>query len=160
MGAKPQPYTLAQEDASAIWFLGLPTFVKATGAQTGGAFGLIEQTVPASFASPYHVHHNEDESFYVLEGEVDFVCDKKWWKGGPGAYLFLPRNIPHGFKVRGSAPAKLLILATPAGFEQFVVEMSEPAKDLTHPPPGPPDMQKLTGLAAKYSIDILGPLPE
>jgi quercetin dioxygenase-like cupin family protein len=160
METNVQPYALENEEGSAIWFLGLLTTVKATGAQTGGAFGLIEQAVPASFASPYHMHHNEDESFYVLEGQITFICDKKRFKAGPGAYLFLPRNIPHGFKVEDTAPAKLLILATPAGFEQFVVEMSEPAKDLTHPPAGPPDMEKLMALAAKYRIDILGPLPE
>ena len=155
-----QPYALAKEEGSAIWFLGSLTTVKAIGAQTRGAYGLIEQILPASFASPYHMHHNEDESFYVLEGEVTFFCDKKRWKAGPGAYLFLPRNIPHGFKVEDTAPARLLVLATPAGFEQFVLEMSEPAKDLTHLPAGPPDMEKLMALAAKYEIDILGPLPE
>jgi quercetin dioxygenase-like cupin family protein len=160
MGSTLQPYAFRQEEGSTIWFLGLPTTVKATGAQTGGAFGLIEQAIPASFASPYHVHHNEDESFYVLEGEVDFICDRKWLKAGPGAFLFLPRNIPHGFKVEDSAPAKLLILASPAGFEQFVVEMSGPVKDSAHPSVGPPDMEKLIALASKYSIDILGPLPE
>ena len=112
--------------------------------------------IPPGFASPYHVHHLEDEAFYVLEGEIAFVCDGKWIKAGPGAYVFGPREIPHGFKVAGSAHARMLILCAPAGFERFVLEMGE---DL-NAPMAQPDMAKLIALAAKYKIDILGPLPE
>jgi mannose-6-phosphate isomerase-like protein (cupin superfamily) len=150
-----QPHVLERDEGSTVWFLGRPMTVKATGAQTGGAFGLIEQE-PPSFGSPYHVHHREDETFYVLEGDVRFICGPQRWKVGPGAYLFLPRNIPHGYKVEETGPAKILILVTPAGFEQFVLEMSEPAPA----PDGRPDMEKLSAVAAKYGIDILGPLPE
>jgi hypothetical protein len=82
-----------------------------------------------------------------------FVCDGNWTIAGPGTYVFGPRNIPHGFKVLGDVPARMLLLCIPGGFAQFVVEMSEPT-------PAPPDMAKLVALAAKYSIDILGPLPE
>jgi ketosteroid isomerase-like protein len=109
--------------------------------------------MPPGFASPYHTHHLEDEAFYVLEGEMAFVCDGNWTIAGPGTYVFGPRNIPHGFKVLGDAPARMLLLCTPGGFDQFVVEMSEPT-------PAPPDMAKLMAAAAKYSVDILGPLPE
>jgi steroid delta-isomerase-like uncharacterized protein len=112
--------------------------------------------MPPGFASPYHTHHREDEAFYVLEGEMAFVSDGKWLKGGPGTYVFGPREIAHGFKVIGSAPARMLLLCSPAGFEQFVLEMSEPFMS----PPAPPDMAKLIALAAKYHIDIHGPLPE
>ncbi len=98
------------------------------------------------------------EAFYLLEGEATFISDDRRIKATAGSYLFLPRDIPHGFKV--DAPARLLILTTPAGFEQFVIEMSEPATDLTSPPATPPDMEKRMRLAAKYQIEILGPLPE
>ncbi len=112
--------------------------------------------MPPDFGSPYHVHHLEDEAFYVLEGEMAFICNGKWVKGGPGTYVFGPREIPHGFKVIGTAPARMLLMCSPAGFERFVLELSE---DLTSPA-APPDMAKLVAVAAKYSIDILGPLPE
>jgi quercetin dioxygenase-like cupin family protein len=150
-----QPYVNTRED-SAFRFLGLPTLMRSTSETTNGAFGLMEHwSMPPGFASPYHVHHLEDEAFYVLEGEIAFVCDGKWIKGGPGAYVFGPREIPHGFKVVGTAPARMLLMCAPAGFERFVLEMSE---DLTSPA-APPDMAKLVALAAKYKIDILGPLP-
>ena len=154
-----QPY-LNTRDASPFRFLGLPTVMRSNGRTTNGAFGLLEHwMIPPGFASPYHTHHLEDEAFYILEGEVAFVCDGKWMTAGPGAYVFGPRNIPHGFKVQGAAPARMLLLCAPAGFEQFVLDMSEP-EPAPGAPPAPPDMAKLAALAAKYSIDILGPLPE
>src|SRR5262245_50698290 len=154
-----RPYLNTREE-SVFRFLGLPTVIRATGETTNGAFGLIENmTIPPGFASPYHMHHLEDEAFYVLEGQVAFICDGKWLKAGPGTYLFGPREIPHGFKIEGTAPASMLILVTPAGFERFVLELSEPVTDWTLPP-APPDMAKLMAIAAKYKIDILGPLPQ
>ena len=155
-----QPYALAEGEGSALWFLGTLTHVKATSEMTGGAFGLIEQVIPVGFASPYHVHRAEDEAFYVIAGQVSFVCSGRWLKITPGAFVFGPRDIPHGFRVDGTGPAKLLILTTPGGFERFVVEMSEPARTATLPPPSRPDMQKLVRLAAQYKIEIVGPLPE
>jgi quercetin dioxygenase-like cupin family protein len=151
-------YALTREEGQALWFLNTRVVVKATGEQTGGAFGLIEQVLPAGFASPYHVHHAEEETFYVLEGEATFISGGRKIKATAGSYVFLPRDIPHGFKV--DAPTRLLILTTPSGFEQFVIEMSEPAADSTTPPTSPPDMGRLMSLAAKYQIEILGPLPE
>ena len=156
IGRPLEPYLNAGEE-NAVRSLGAPTIVRATGENTRGAFGLGEQfNVPPGYATPYHVHHLEDESFYVLEGEVAIVFDGQWTTAGPGSFAFGPREIPHGYKVVGSAPARLLVLATPAGFERFVMEMSEPIAA----PPGPPDMAKLAAVAANYKIEILGPLPE
>lgn len=151
-----QPFLNTREDA-AFRFLGIPTGMRATGETTGGAFGLIEHwEMPPGFGSPYHTHHREDESFYVLEGEMAFVCDGKWMKGGPGTFVYGPRELAHGFKVIGSAPARMLLMCNPAGFEGFVLEQATAIAA----PPSPPDMEKLMTLAAKYGIDIHGPLPE
>jgi quercetin dioxygenase-like cupin family protein len=147
-----QPFVNTAQEPP-VYFLGFPTILRATGPTTNGAFGLIEQVMPAGFASPYHTHHLEDEAFYVLDGEMAFVCDGEWTKAGPGTFVFGPRNIPHGFKVLGEEPARMLLLCAPGGFTQFVVDMSEPA-------PAAPDMTKLMALASKYEIDIHGPLPE
>ena len=148
-------YRSTRED-SPFLFLGLPTLIRATGETTNGAFGLIENwMMPSGFASPYHTHHLEDEAFYVLEGEMAFICGGKWLNAGPGTYVFGPREIPHGFKVVGTIPARLLLLCVPAGFEHFCLELASPFGD-----PTPPDMAKLMAAAVKYKIDILGPLPE
>ena len=153
-----QPVLNTREDAS-FRFLGLPTTVRATSETTGGGFGLVESWMPPGFASPYHVHRNEDEAFYVIEGTMAFVCGGQWMKAGPGTYVFGPRNIAHGFKVVGDAPARMLLLCSPGGFERFVLDLAEP-----EPAPGqaptPPDMAKLVATAAAYDIEILGPLPE
>ncbi len=144
---------VSSADTPPVYFLGLPTVLRATGQTTNGAFGLIEQlTMPPGFASPYHTHRLEDEAFYVLEGRVAFVCGDEWIDAGAGTYVFGSRGIAHGFTVAGDAPARMLFLVSPAGFEQFVVELSTPA-------PAAPDMEKLMAVAAKYQVDIHGPLP-
>ena len=139
-------------DEPPIYFLGLPTILRATARKTDGAFGLVEQVMPPGFASPYHTHQLEDEAFYVVEGEMAFVCGGNWVRAKAGTFVFGPRGIAHGFKVVGDAPARMLLLCTPGGFEQFVVDLSEPS-------PAPPDMAKLVTMAPKYKIDIHGPLP-
>jgi quercetin dioxygenase-like cupin family protein len=155
-----QQYVSTREEEQALWFLGVLTQVKASGEQTRGAYGLVEQVLPAGFASPWHLHHNEDETFYVIEGRMTLLCGEARIAARPGTWAFGPRNIPHGFRVEGNAPARLLLLTTPSGFEHFVLEMSEKATDPTTPPSTSPDMEKLMAVAAKYHIDILGPLPE
>jgi len=147
-------YSMAKEEGRAVWALGAQIFIKATGEQTGGAIGLIEQVAPVGIGSPYHVHHGEDEIFFVLEGELTFVSGDQQFTGTAGSYTFLPRDIPHGFKVTGGHPARFFILTTPAGFEDFILGMSDPV-----PSTAPLDMNKLMTLAAKHQIEILGPLP-
>jgi mannose-6-phosphate isomerase-like protein (cupin superfamily) len=112
-----QPYALAREEGQALWFLGTLVIAKATGEQTGGAFGLLDNILPAGFASPYHMHRNEDEAFYVVEGELTFYVGEERVKAGSGAWVYGPRGVPHGFEVEGMAPARILLLNTPAGFE-------------------------------------------
>jgi quercetin dioxygenase-like cupin family protein len=151
-----KPYLKTRQDVD-FQFFGSPTVLHATGEATDGRFCLMEQvTMPPGLASPYHVHHNEDEAFYVLEGEVRFVCDGTWLHAGPGTFVYGPREIPHGFKVVGSQPARMLLMCVPAGFEKFVLELCAPVDAVS----APPDMATLVAAAATYKVDILGPLPE
>ncbi|MFN7976837.1 MAG: cupin domain-containing protein [Vicinamibacterales bacterium] len=147
------PLHVSRADAAPVFFLGLPTQFKATTESTGGAFGLVEHlSMPPGFASPYHTHRREDEAFYVLEGRVDFICDGAWTSAGPGTYVFGPRGLAHGFTVVGDAPARMMLLCAPGGFERFIAELSAPA-------PAPPDLARLMAVAAEYEIEIHGPLP-
>lgn len=154
-----EPYALSCKEGQSVWFLGTLMTLKATGEQTNDAYGLIEQVLPPGFASPLHVHHSEDEAFYLLEGEATFTCGEQQMKVFPGSYVFFPRDIPHWFRIDGTLPARLLQFNFPAGLENFFVEMGEPAPTLTLPPAGPPDVQKLTLTAIKYDMEILGPPP-
>ncbi len=141
----------------AFQFFGSPTVLHATSEQTDGRFCLMEQlTIPPGLTSPYHRHHNEDEAFYVLEGQMRFVCDGEWMNAGPGTWVYGPRDIPHGFKVVGTEPARMLLLCAPGGFEKFVVELCAPLDAA----PAPPDMARLAAAAARFNIDLLGPLPD
>ena len=151
-----QPYLNTRED-NPFQFFGSPTVMRSTGETTDGHFFLLEHlAMPPGMASPYHVHHNEDEAFYILEGTVAFLCDETWHLAGPGTWVYGPREIPHGFRVMGTTPARMLLLGAPAGFEQFVFELRMPLDAA----PAPPDMALLIATAARYGVDILGPLPE
>jgi len=156
----PDFITLGKDEGPAFWFFNCLTFVKATSKQTGGAFGLIEQLAPVGVESPFHVHRKEEESFFILEGELEFLSEEQRFVKGPGSFVFLPKDIPHGFRVVGDSQARFLILVTPGGFEEFVMELGEPAPEMRIPEPSQPDMGKLMPLATKYGLEILGPLPE
>ncbi|HET9494740.1 MAG TPA: quercetin 2,3-dioxygenase [Chloroflexia bacterium] len=153
--ANMEPYMVAQGEGQAVWFLGTRMVVKATGDTTRGAFGLIEQELPPGFATPAHVHHGEDEPFYVLQGEITFHAGEKSLVAGPGSFVFLPRGVAHRFEVTGSGPARLLQFNLPAGLEQFFVDAGDSAVGDAPPP----DLGRVLALAGKYQFEILGPPP-
>lgn len=155
----PDLKILAQHNDSGqpYWFLGALSLIKLSSEQTGGQLSVIEDRLPAGRGTPYHVHRHDDETFYLLEGSATFFSGSESFQASAGATIFLPRNIPHGF--RSDTPARILIVTTPGGFDQFVVEAAEPAGSLTLPPPSQPDFARLTAIAARYGIEILGPLP-
>lgn len=137
-------------------FLGLPTWIKADRGMTGGHFSLIEQVLPPGFESPWHVHHSEDESFYVLAGKVVVVFESGRTLLQSGDYAFGPRGIPHGFRIEGNEPARILLMTTGSDFADFIGEASVPSDT----PPSPPDMAQLLSAAERHNLEILGPLPQ
>jgi uncharacterized cupin superfamily protein len=140
----------------AAWVVGDHYTVKASGAETGGAFTLIEVLVPPQSGPPPHVHRREDEAFYVLEGEFEVHIDNQCVTAGPGAWVTLAKGSLHHFKNVSRAIAKMLILATPAGLDQFFLEAGRPATD-TLPESGAAtsgDIEKLLAIAPKYGIEI------
>lgn len=150
-----EPLLNELDENSARWFLGSRVWPRADAARTGDVLGLIEQLVPPGHGSPYHIHHDEDEAFYVLEGAIRFFSEGRSWVLGSGGFAFLPRGIPHGFRTEGDVPSRSLLLALPGGFEGFVAELSS-----VEPPAGPPDMGALMAAASRHGLEILGPLPE
>jgi quercetin dioxygenase-like cupin family protein len=157
MPPESEHYVLADDDASAIWFLSTLATIKADGARTGETLAVVEFTHPPGFATPRHVHHSADEAFYVLEGPMRGFCGDREWRASRGAFVWLPRGIPHGYTVEGDEPIRTLAFALPAGFEHFVVEAGEPAEARTLPPPGAPDVEKLNAAAARVGIEHVGP---
>jgi quercetin dioxygenase-like cupin family protein len=99
-----------------LWFFGGLTTIKADGAKTGGRVMVTEQLGPRASGSPLHVHHNEDEWFYVLEGELTIWVDGRTVVAAAGSFVFGPRDVPHTFVV-SSEQARFLLVTEPAGFE-------------------------------------------
>jgi quercetin dioxygenase-like cupin family protein len=155
------PRSVSTTDGPAYWFLNSLDVVLATRESTGGAFSLVYHTAPPGHATPYHLHHIEDEAFFVLDGEFTFICEGKKTVLGPGGYIFLPRNLAHGIRCTGAAPSTMLIMAMPGtGFVGMMIEMAKPAEQRVLPKPTAPNIEKLTMLCARYKIDVLGPLPD
>src|SRR3954449_12510061 len=100
-------------EGRAAWVVGDRYTVKASGEDTGEAFALIEVLVPPGSGPPPHVHHREDEAFYVLEGELRFHVDGRDFTAGAGAWVTLARGSLHHFNNVGDRPARLLIVVTP-----------------------------------------------
>jgi len=152
-GTVLQPFVQDREAAPEAWFFGARTWIRASAKETGGQLAVIEQVCDPGTGSPYHVHHLEDEEFYVIEGQLRFVSEGSSWLAGPGTFAFLPRDVPHAFEVVGDTPARFLIMVTPGGFEAFVAELSEAE-------PLPPDMAKVMATAPRFGLEILGPMPQ
>ncbi|MDX6667782.1 MAG: hypothetical protein QOK04_1162 [Solirubrobacteraceae bacterium] len=152
------PIALRAGGGEALWFLGQLVTIKSSSESTAGRVGVTETLAPRGSGSPLHVHHNEDEWFYVIEGELTF------WVGGQvitapaGSFVYGPREVPHTFIV-SSEQARFLLVVEPAGFEGFVRALGQPAQELVIPPPAtePPDVAAMAALAAEYGIEILGP---
>jgi mannose-6-phosphate isomerase-like protein (cupin superfamily) len=159
LGSANRPFPDDAPTAPPRWFLSTLTWIRASGEDTDGRLSLVEQLIPAGFASPWHVHHTEDESFYVIEGSMTVVVGDKHISLGSGDYAFGPREVPHGFRIEGDKPARILLMTTGGDFANFVREMSEPAVRPVLPEARQPDVPKLIAAAARHGCEILGPLP-
>lgn len=125
---------------------GVPRFgsdVKASKISTGGLLTLIESRTEGG--APMHVHTHEDECFYVLEGAIIVYCGEETFEAGPGAFVFLPRGIPHDWDVT-SGVATVLIITVPGMLEEFLQEFHAAGA------PGSPSRQ---AVAEKYGVKFL-----
>jgi len=143
-----------------IWYNGsLMTFL-ASAKDTHGQFGLIEAVIRRGNVPPPHIHHREDEIFYVLEGEIVVSVGDQRIQGVPGTMIFLPRGVRHSFTVEADE-SRMLVLVTPAGFEAWFREFSVPAPAMTLPPahePGYAEVQRMLEAAPRYGLEFV--LPE
>jgi len=146
-----------------LWFFGGLTTIKADGADTGGRVVVTEQVAPRGSGSPLHVHHDEDEWFYVVEGELTIWVAGTTVVAGAGAFVYGPRDVPHTFLV-SSERARFLLVTEPAGFEDFIraLAVPAPAPEIPPAPTAPADMEPVLGAAADHGLEILGPpgIPE
>jgi quercetin dioxygenase-like cupin family protein len=113
---------------------------------TGGAFSLHSGTMAPGAGAPLHVHTREDETFYVLAGEVEAIAGDERQTLRTGDCIFLPRGVPHRLHNVSSEPAQVLMLIQPAGLEEFFEEVERLSKN------GPPQPEALRELTARFGI--------
>ena len=154
-----QPYRLASGEGLAdVWWKSGRATIKAGPGETGNAFSQLVMDEPRGSGTPLHVHHNEDETFYIVEGQVTMFGDERIDLEA-GDYFFVPRGVVHAYLVR-SERARMLVTISPSGTEQLFVSLgvratgSEPPTEAVMPP-----MPELVRLFAAYGTEILGPPP-
>jgi mannose-6-phosphate isomerase-like protein (cupin superfamily) len=152
-----KPVSVRRDEGEARWWLGGLAVIKATAADTGGKLSIVEVTEAPGSEAPLHVHHNEDEGFWILEGSVTFEVGGESIEAGVGDWVFGPREVPHRFTV-GPDGCRMLFILLPGGFEDMVREMSEPAAERALPPPPEeePDWERMAAIAAAHGNEILG----
>ena len=153
-GAKP--FSVPVDGGEARWWGEGLAVIKATGADTGGQMAILEITEPPGALAPRHVHHREDEAFWVLDGEVTLDIGGETIVAKAGDYAFGPRDVPHGYRV-GPEGCRMLFVVTPAGFEELVRAISVPAQTRALPPGAqhPPDSDDLPALVASYGCELV-----
>ncbi len=125
-----------------------------------GPYTLLESIDQPHSGPPPHIHHTQDEAFYVLEGQYEFLCGEETITAGPGSFMHIPRGTVHTLQNVGEGPARALVLLTPPGpLERLFKEVGEQVTDSTTPmaPAAPPDMDKLMASARRNQMELLLP---
>jgi quercetin dioxygenase-like cupin family protein len=159
MYTDPTPYALGSEEGETFWGFGSLITIRASAEQTGGRFSLVELLTPGGIATPLHIHREDDETFYVIEGELSFYLEED----GPipasaGSLVHVPGGAVHAYQV-DSETARYLIITTPQHERFFRAAFGDPAPSRTLPPEGPLDMERIGAAAGEYGVEILGPPP-
>ena len=152
------PHVLRGEGRS-MWIFGELVTYKVTAEQTGGAYSLFEvMSRPEEGGPPPHVQHREDESFYVLEGEYEFLVEGRTLRAGAGSLLYVPRGNLHAHRNAGEGVCRMLVSQTPGGsHERFFEEIGEEGGDVSTPPvsEGSQETERIARIAAEYGIEML-----
>lgn len=136
-----------------VSWIGTTYSITVTKTDSAGTVGVFEAVVPAGEGPPLHVHYNEDEVIHVVEGEYEFWLDGKTMRRGPGHSMFLPRGVPHTFRVASATPGRSVGIVTPGGFENFFVEMATRSLRI------PTDLPEIASIGSNYGLEFLGPAP-
>ncbi len=145
-------------EGEAIWFDGGLLTITASSEDTGGGFAAFEYVAGRGKASPLHTHPGADETFWVLEGRIIVHIDGAEHEGSEGATFVFRRNVPHAYAIT-SERARLLMVLTPGGGENFFREAGAPAESRNLPPAGERDLERFQAAAASNGVVLLGPPP-
>jgi mannose-6-phosphate isomerase-like protein (cupin superfamily) len=151
-----EPLVVHANGGEARWWFEALAVIRATAADTAGQMTVIEVTEPSGHEAPLHVHHREDEAFFILEGTATIHVGDESFEVGPGDYALGPRDIPHRYSI-GPEGCRMLFICTPGGFENLVREMSMPAERRTLPPRSDeePDWEHVAAVAEANGCELL-----
>lgn len=146
-------------EANGFWFMNGHITIHLSKATNADGITIVEHLLPAGFGPPFHVHRNEDETFYVLDGEFRFKQGETIRHARAGDVAYLPKGVPHGFRVLSASGGRCLTI-TRGGFEDMLRSASSPATAVVLPEqvePTPEMQARLAMLCAENGIDFLGP---
>ncbi|MFL5680331.1 MAG: quercetin 2,3-dioxygenase [Chloroflexota bacterium] len=152
-----RPVAVAPGEGQSVWSLGGRFTVKLDGTASEDRYSLVEAVAFRSTEPPLHIHRREDEAWYILDGEMTFHVGDEAHRATKGSFVFAPRGIPHTFTV-DTEPTRVLVLASPGGFEHFALELGELATGDAAPRDlGVPAPEVLGPVAERYGIEVVGP---
>jgi quercetin dioxygenase-like cupin family protein len=158
---KNAPVTLGAKEGNSLSVVGDTYRILIDGKQTGGAFAAIDMLIPPGGGPGPHAHPGFEESFYVIDGEIEVKSEAGTYTAKAGAFVNIPKGgIIHGFKNVSSQTAHLLCTVVPSGLEAFFEEIGQPvANGAFLPPPAmdPETMKKLQAIAEKYGQQVYPP---
>lgn len=143
---------LPAEEGRSFWVLGEYITFKARGSDTGGAYAAIEVTTLPQGGQPPHRHLENDEAYYLLEGEYEFkdLTNGLEWRAGPGSFVFIGRKTTHAYQNVGNTNAKFLLIQTPAELEGFFEELGL-SSQAGNQPGEQHNLEVVIAVAKKYS---------
>jgi quercetin dioxygenase-like cupin family protein len=149
------------EGARSLWVMGVLATSKIPSHKTGGAYALFEVATQPGSGPPPHIHHREDESLYVLEGEFEFLAGSETMRVGAGSLIYVPKGTLHAHKNVGEDVGRMLMSQTPGGlYERFFEEVGKPmdgeAGLLSFE--DQPDVERIVEIAAECGIEIPEPI--
>ena len=151
-------YGLEPGEGRRLWIVGDTLTWKATSEQTGGSIAAVVVECPPGSGPPPHTHANEDESWYVLDGEFDILQGDRTFHAKSGAFAFVPRGTLHNFQNVGDGPGRVLVMFTPGGMEGFFFDAGTPVVEgETAPPLGPAEIERSREAAIRYGMDVIWP---
>ncbi len=146
-----QPIHIPSAGGKKLQVLGIPMVIRVHGRETGGILSVVESHDVPGGGPPPHVHHREDETFQIIEGEYEWTVGGKTFVAKKGDTVFGPRGVAHTYRYLGTAPGRLMCVITPAGFEGFFEDIG--ALSATQQK----EISRVLEIAKKYELEVLPP---
>jgi quercetin dioxygenase-like cupin family protein len=144
------PIHIASEGGKKVNVLGIPMVIRIAGAATGGTISVVESH-DVTGGPPLHIHHREDETFQVLEGEYEVTVGDAKFRVQKGATIFGPRGIPHAYRLLSKPPGRMMCMITPSGFEGFFEEIGALSAEQQQ------DIPRVIEVGKRYGVEFPAP---